>query len=173
MHNAHHPKSNADRIYLPRKEGGRGLLNVEDTINITTLGLEEYVVLSDERILSATRNVEEVIETTQGFKKRKKNERKNSWKKKELHGQYLRQTDGVASVECSWWLRDGNLKRETESLIIAAEEQAIRTNLMKAKVDKTQTESKCRICGKVDESINHVINECSKLAQKEYKPRHD
>ena len=68
------------------------------------------VVLSDERILSAARNIEEVTETTQGFKKRIKNERKNSWKEKELHGQYLRQTDEVASVERWLWLRDGNLK---------------------------------------------------------------
>ena len=72
---------------------------MEDTINTATLGLEEYVVLSDERILAAARNIEEVTETTQGFKKRMKNERKNRWKEKELHGQYLRQTDEVASVE--------------------------------------------------------------------------
>ena len=132
MHNARHPKSNVDRIYSPRKEGGRGLLSVEDTINMVTLGLEEYVVLSDERILPAARNIEEVTET-QGFKKRMKNERKNSWMEKELHGQYLRQTDEVASVERWLWLRDANLKRETESLILAAQEQAIRTNLIKAK----------------------------------------
>ena len=42
-----------------------------------------------------------------------------------------------------------------------------------AKVDQTQTQIKCRMCGKVDESINHVLNECSKLAQNEYKRRHD
>ena len=40
-------------------------------------------------------------------------------------------------------------------------------------VDQTQTDSKCRMCGKVDESINHVFDECSKLVQKEYKRRHD
>ena len=28
-------------------------------------------------------------------------------------------------------------------------------------------------CGKVDECINHVFSECSKLVQKEYKRRHD
>ena len=65
------------------------------------------------------------------------------------------------------------LKRETESLIIAAPEQAIRTNLIKAKIDQTQTDSKCKICGKVDECIYHVLSECSKLVQKEYKHRHD
>ena len=28
-------------------------------------------------------------------------------------------------------------------------------------------------CGKVDESINHIVSGCSKLAHKEYKRRHD
>ena len=29
------------------------------------------------------------------------------------------------------------------------------------------------MCRKVDESIDHVVSVCSKLAQKEYKRRHD
>ncbi|XP_068761362.1 kynureninase-like [Montipora capricornis] len=29
------------------------------------------------------------------------------------------------------------------------------------------------MCRKVDESINHIVSECPKLAQKEYKKRHD
>ena len=33
--------------------------------------------------------------------------------------------------------------------------------------------SKCRLCSDGDETINHIISECSKLAQKEYKTRHD
>ena len=44
---------------------------------------------------------------------------------------------------------------------------------MIARIDKTQQTSKCRICGDRDETINHIIIECSKLAQKEYKARHD
>ena len=38
---------------------------------------------------------------------------------------------------------------------------------------KTQQNSKCRLCGDGDETINYIISECSKLAQKEYKTRHD
>ena len=34
-------------------------------------------------------------------------------------------------------------------------------------------DSKCRLCGDRDKTINHIINECSKLAQKKYKTRHD
>ena len=37
--------------------------------------------------------------------------------------------------------------------------------------NKTQQNSKCRLCGNRDEMINHIINECRKLAQKEYKTR--
>ena len=37
----------------------------------------------------------------------------------------------------------------------------------------TQQNSKCRLCGDRDETINHIISECSKLAQKECKTRHD
>ena len=41
------------------------------------------------------------------------------------------------------------------------------------RIDKTQQNSKCRLCGDRDETINHIISECSKLAQKEYETRYD
>ena len=49
----------------------------------------------------------------------------------------------------------------------------MRTNHIKARIDKTQQNCKCRLCGNRDETINYIISECSKLAQKEYKTRHD
>ena len=51
--------------------------------------------------------------------------------------------------------------------------QRNRTNYIKARIDKTQQNSKCRWSGERDETNNHVIYEYSKLAQKEYKTRHD
>ena len=78
------------------------------------------------------------------------------------------------SHEKTWtWLSKGNLKRETESLLIAAQNNAIRTNHIKARIDKTQQNSNCSLCGDRDETINHIISECCKIAQKEYKTRHD
>ena len=65
------------------------------------------------------------------------------------------------------------MKRETESLIVAAQNQSLRTNLVKAKIDRSQEDSLCRLCRKVDESIDHIVSGCSKLAQKEYKRSHD
>ena len=36
-----------------------------------------------------------------------------------------------------------------------------------------QQNSKCKLCGDRDDMINHIVNECNKLAQKEYQTRHD
>ena len=65
------------------------------------------------------------------------------------------------------------MKRETESLLVAAQDKSIRTNLVKAKIDKSHGDSLCRVCRKVYESIDHIVSGCSKLAQKDYKRRHD
>ena len=56
---------------------------------------------------------------------------------------------------------------------MAVQQQAIRTNNIKAKIGKTQQNSKCRICKKAEKSVNHALSECSKLAQKKYKRQHD
>ena len=65
------------------------------------------------------------------------------------------------------------MKRETESLIFAAQNQGIRTNLVKAKNDKSQRDTLCKLCIKADGNIDHVVSGCSKLAQKKYKRRND
>ena len=33
MHKALHPRDDADRLYVPRKEGGRGLASIEDSVD--------------------------------------------------------------------------------------------------------------------------------------------
>ena len=62
------------------------------------------------------------------------------------------------------WLRKGNLKTETESLLTTAQNKAKRTNHIKARIDKMQQNSRRRLCDDRDETINHIISECSKLA---------
>ena len=39
---------------------------------------------------------------------------------------------------------------------MAAQESTIGTNAIKAKIDKTQVESKCRLCGKVNVTVRHI-----------------
>ena len=60
-------------------------------------------------------------------------------------------------------LRKGNLKKEIESLLVAAENNAIRI-MSKEKIDKTQQNRKFRLCSDRDVRISHIISECCKLA---------
>ena len=83
-----------------------------------------------------------MIESVKEFKERR-NERSNLLKQNKLHGQFFNQTEEVVGGKKWLWLRDGSIKREIESLIMAAQEQAIRENAIKAKIAKTQAKSKC------------------------------
>ena len=56
---------------------------------------------------------------------------------------------------------------------MAAQMQSLRTNVLKTKIDKSQTDSACRMCKTKDETISHIVSECAKLTMKEYKRRHD
>ena len=174
MYGALHPKSDVDRLFIPRKEGGRGLTSIEDCAELVRRDLEVYVHRSEERLIQVARG-DKIggLEAESVLKRSKKEKRLEDWEEKVLHGQYLRQTKEIRSDQCWAWLQNGDLKRETESLIVAAQNQSIRTNLVKAKIDKSQGDSLCRMCRKVDESIDHIVSGCSKLAQKEYKRRHD
>ena len=66
-----------------------------------------------------------------------------------------------------------DLKVQTEATICAAQEQALRTNYTKNKIDNTSEKPLCRMCGERGETVQHIICECKKLAQREYKRRHD
>ena len=144
---------------------------------------EEEVLLALKTVL--THRLEDYIEKYEGLVTAIKNDtdntvtnrmtitRKENLEEKQLYGRF-KQLINDTPLEKTWtWWRKGNFKRETESLLIAAQNNVIRTNQIKARIDKTQQNSKCRLCGDRDETINHIISECSKLAQKEYETTHD
>ena len=72
----------------------------------------------------------------------------------------MRHTREVKSDQYWAWLQNGGLKRETESLIVAAQNQSIRTNIVQANIDKSQEGSPRIVCRKVDESMDHIITSC-------------
>ena len=107
------------------------------------------------------------------MKKAKKEKRLPDWEKKALHGQYLRQTEEIRGEQSWVWLQNGDLKWEAESLIVAAQNQNMRENSVKTKTEKSQNNPLCRLCKTADESVDHFVSGCNKLAQKEYKRMHD
>ena len=90
-----------------------------------------------------------------------------------MHRQYTRAFNGIDWKKSWSWLRSGDLKGYTEALVCSAQEQSLRTNYTKHYIDKVSDTPLCRMCGEKGETISHLVSECSKLAQREYKQRHD
>lgn len=91
----------------------------------------------------------------------------------ELDDQFMQQTDNGVSKDRWLCLTVHRWELETgeETLIIAAQDQSVRTNLIKEKIEKTYSSSKSRICRKGKESMNCLLNECCLLTENEYKRR--
>ena len=140
MHKALYPRDDVNRLYVSRKEGGRGLASIEDSVDVSIQRLEDYIEKHGGLITATKNNTDNTIDN------RMTKTRKQKWEEKQLHGSFKRLIN--ISHDKTWtWLRKGNFKRETESLLIAAQNSAIRTNHIKVRPDKTQQNSKCRLCG--------------------------
>ena len=101
IYGALHPKSDLDRLYKPRKEGGIGLISIEDCVELAIRGLEVHVHGSEERLIQAARGDKiDGLEAASVLKRSKKEKRLEDWEEKVLHGQYLRQTKKVRSAQC-------------------------------------------------------------------------
>ena len=56
MHKALHPWDDVDRLYVSRKEGGRGLASTEDTVDTSVQRLEDYIEKHEGGLITAIRN---------------------------------------------------------------------------------------------------------------------
>ena len=79
----------------------------------------------------------------------------------------------MTGIELGQWIAKVDLKGSTEALICSAQEQALRTNYTRFHIDHTAESPLCRMCGSKGETVAHVVSECGKLAQTEYKGMHD
>ena len=172
-----HPKSNVQRVYMKRKSGGRGLISVEECVASELRCIHYYLVNSEEVLLKAVVKEhgidEREIEGKEAYDRRIENEKLESVSSMKLHGQFEEKTKELKSEESWTWLRKGMLKRETESLIMAAQEQALNTNSIKRNIYKLDVPDKCRLCGERKETVTHIVSACEVIANKEYKRRHD
>ena len=91
-----------------------------------------------------------------------------------MYGQFVREMPKTTDEKETWkYLRKADLKIETEVMLYATQEQAIRKNYVKHKIDKTDKTPLCRMCDNKNQTVSHIVSECEKMAQKEYKRRHD
>jgi len=73
-----------------------------------------------------------------------------------MHGHYIRNMDRqlISEDDTFLWLSKGDLKAETESEVVAAQDQALNTNYYGTKILNTEMNSKCRLCQQFDETIS-------------------
>ena len=76
IYGALQPKSDADRLYIPRKEGGRGLISIEDCVELAVRGLEVHVHGSEKRLIQAAKSDKiDGLEAASVLKRSKKEKR--------------------------------------------------------------------------------------------------
>jgi hypothetical protein len=63
-----------------------------------------------------------------------------------MHGQYFRNIDRqlISEEDTFLWFSKGDIKTETNSEIVAAQDQVIQTKYYATKILNTETDSKCR-----------------------------
>ena len=116
MYKMHHHKSDEDRLYLPRTEGGRGLIKLELSYRTTPIALDKYLLhfvkdhddrkslysisrqsmkFSRELGVPAIPPAENVANTTHARRTKAKakhqgrQQLRSKWEAKSLHGKYV------------------------------------------------------------------------------------
>ena len=96
----------------------------------------------------------ENLKEKEDFKKNSQNEFKNKWHEKRMYGQFVREMPEEIDKDLSWnWLLQSDLNVQTEATICSSQEQALRPNYTKNKIDKTSENPLCRVCCERGETV--------------------
>ena len=99
MHEVLHPKSDVDRVYLPKQKGGRGLISCEMCVKTEENNRAWYVRNLKERLMEVVRKTKilnsEGAKEKNEFKQDRQNAALNRWTEKKkcmvnLQGKFLR-----------------------------------------------------------------------------------
>jgi len=171
-----------ERIMLPRKYGGRGVLNIARLHYSQINNLRQYfddsnslliniIKASDTNFtplqLSATVYNRDAAKTDE--------EMLESWKAKPVHGAHPHEAeaDYIDRDASHLWLQKGKLYAETEGFMIAIQDRVIPTRSFRRAIYREDIEDRCRRCGLPGETIDHIIAGCNSLAANDYIGRHN
>ena len=178
MNGGPHPRADMDRIYVQRTLGGRGLLGVEDTVSFGHAAL--YYYLKDhtdvlmKKVLSSgfVKTPADMSIAPDAFKDHLNVTRFQNGRDKPLHGQYVWNLQDINCFDSFGWLVHSDLKIETGSLILAAQDQALNTKYFNASI-LGGSDPLCNLCGTNNETVAHIVSGCSTLVETSYKKCHD
>ena len=83
MHKALHFRDDVDRLYVSRKEGGRGLASIEDSVDTSIHRLENCIQKHEGGLITVTRQ-----ETENTMNSRMTVTRKQKWKENNFIGAF-------------------------------------------------------------------------------------
>ena len=122
IHKALHLRDEIDSLYVPRKWGGKGLTSIEDSFVASIHRLEDYIEKHQGGLITSIKN-----DTDNRMSNRMTITRKQKWEEKQLYGCF-KLINNISHEKTGTWLRKGSFTRETESLLIAAQNNTVRTN---------------------------------------------
>ena len=96
LRKALHPRDDVNRLYVSRKEGGRELTCIEDSVDASTQRLEDCIQKRGGRLITAIRNNTDNIRNN-----RTTINRKQKWEEKQLNGCFKRLISNI-SHEKTW-----------------------------------------------------------------------
>ena len=85
-----HSRDDVDRLYVSRKEGGRGLASIEDNVDASIQRLEDYIEKHERGLITAIRN------DTDNTIDNRMTTRKQKWEKKQLYGRFKRLINNIS-----------------------------------------------------------------------------
>ena len=83
MHNELHLRDDVDRLYVLRKEGGRGLARIEDSVEASIQRLEDYIEKHEGGLITPVGN-----DTDNTMDNRMTINRKQKWEEKQVYGRF-------------------------------------------------------------------------------------
>ena len=91
MHKALHPRDDVDRLYVSRKQGGRGHASIEDTVDASIHRLEDYLEKHEQGLITTIK-----VDTDNKINERMTTTGKQKWKGKQLYGRFKRLINNIS-----------------------------------------------------------------------------
>jgi len=201
--NSHHPRAAVERLYLPRKLGGRGLTNIEHLYHRRLVLLSHHLRTSSDDLVQACcelmleipsrRSVlsmaddvasslalGDVLSFSSGQLKiavatSQREKLLDILYAKPLHGKFFTwvHSSAINPARSFRWLQC-SMHGESESSIFAIQDQVLCTRSYQAKIMRISVQSiLCRLCQEHEESIQHLLSGCPVLASTSYLHRHN
>lgn len=177
-HGMLHPNSAIERLYLPRKEGGRGMTNLEEACLKEKENINKYFLKTNLPVhqwVAATASPR-VTDEDVAVRENRLEKFRQAWQAKPLHGRFyasLHQVE-VDLQSSNTYLTQGYLFPQTEGTFLAIQDQVVPTRTYIKHILKQQVETtKCRLCNAAEESVQHLSSGCSSIAGTKYLNRHN